>query len=91
MTADGSHTAAVVQTKDFSEAEIFKFQEGCYSVAVDGQAWGHNFVNVWGMAFSPDSKHLAAEVRINLYDYTIAVDGEVWNTTYPSIWQGWSA
>jgi hypothetical protein len=47
----------------FGQAEVFKFQEGCYSAAADGQAWDKNFVNVWNMAFSPDGFKLAAEVR----------------------------
>ena len=64
-----------MQTEGFNEGEIFKFQEGCYSVAVDGQTWDRNFVNVWGLTFAPDNQRVAAEVRINLYDYSIAVDG----------------
>ena len=32
-------------------------------------------MNVWNLAISPDGQHLAAEVRLNLYEYTIAVDG----------------
>ena len=87
VSPDGSRTAAVVQTEGFKEAEIFKFQEGCYSVAVDGQAWGRNFVNAWGLTFSPDNQRVATEVRVNLYDYTIAVDGQPWPTTFPSVWK----
>jgi len=84
---DGGHSAAVVQTVQFSEAEIFRFKEGCYSVAVDGQVWSSNFVNAWDLAFAPDGTRVAAVVRITLYDYTIAVDGVAWPRTYTSVWR----
>jgi predicted heme/steroid binding protein len=74
ISRDGKRAAIVVQTVPLKEGEIFKFQEGCYSVAVDGKVWNNNFVNVWEMDFSHDGIHVAAEVRTTLYDYTIAVD-----------------
>jgi len=80
-------TAAVVQTVPLKEAEIFKFQEGCYSVAVDGAAWNRNFVNVWDIAFSPDGRRVAAGVRTSLYDYTIAIDGVTWEKNFASVWE----
>ena len=49
--------------------------------------WEQNFVNVWNMAFSPDGGTLAAEVRLNLYEYTIAVNGTAWNKTYNCVWE----
>ena len=70
-----ARTAGVVQTREFGEGEIFRFQEGCFTVAADGKTWDRNFVNVWGMAFSPEGKKLAAEARTSLYAYTIVVDG----------------
>ncbi len=87
LSPDGSRTAAVVQTEAFGETDILKFQEGCFSVAVDGQPWDKNFVNVWEMVFSPDHEHVAAEVRTSLYDYTIAVDGVPWSQNFTSVWK----
>lgn len=86
-SADGKRVAAVVQVENFSEADINKFQEGCFSVAVDGKAWDAKFVNVWELSFSSDGQHVAAEVRSSLYDYTIVVDGVPWEQTYPSVWK----
>src|SRR4030042_1333392 len=72
MSQDGTKTAAAVQVEGFGEGEIHKFQQGCFTAAMDGQAWDNRFVNVWNMAISPDNTKLAAEGRVNLYGYTIA-------------------
>jgi len=84
---DCGHAAGVVQTVKFDQADIYTFQDGCYSVAVDGEVWDKNFVNVWEPVFSPDGRRVAAQIRTTLYDYTIAVDGEPWGTLYPMVWE----
>jgi len=78
--------AAVVQVEEFSEGEIHKFQQGTFTAALNGKPWETRFVNVWNPALSSDGTKLAAEVRLNLYDYTIAVDGKAWNRTYACVW-----
>jgi hypothetical protein len=83
---DGKRVAGVVPTIAIKHGDIFQFQEGCYSVAVDGKPWDANFTNVWGPVFSHDYEHVAAEVRTSLYDYTIAVDGVLWDKIYTSVW-----
>ena len=87
MSLDGAASAAVVQTRAFGEADIAAFQEGCYTVAVDGQAWDTNFVNVWTPVFDAEGKQTAAQVRVNLYDYTIALNGKAWARTFQGIWE----
>ena len=87
LSPDGTKTASLVQTKRLKEGDIFGFQEGIWTVAVDGIPWDRTFVNVWGITFSPDSKHVAVEVRLNLYDYTIAVDGKPWEKVYGCVWE----
>jgi len=86
MAPDGGKTAAVVQTVDFKEGEIFKFKEGCFSVAVDGCVWENNFVNAWEIAFnhlySPDGKKIAAIVSPRYGRWTMALDGRPWSTTF---------
>lgn len=84
---DGSKSAAVVQTTGFNEGDIFTYQKGCYTVAVDGQIWDRSFVSAWDMSFSPDNAHVAAEVRTTLYDYTIAVDGAPWDAVFNCVWK----
>ena len=49
--------------------------------------WETKFVNVWKMAIRPDGEKLAAEVRLNLYDYTIAVNGRAWEKTFDCVWE----
>ena len=71
MSPDGRRTAGVVQTKKFSEGEIFRFQEGCFTVAPDGKAWDRSFVNVWGIAFSPDA--LTEVISVKLVGSTMLV------------------
>jgi len=84
---DGTKAAAVVQTVRFSEGDIFTFQKGCYTIAVNGETWDKNFVNAYEPVFSADNKRVAAQVRTNLYDYTIVVDGEPWPVSYPTVWK----
>jgi hypothetical protein len=83
---DGCNVAAVVQTVPTKEKEIAKFQQGCFSVAVNGALWGRNFVNVWEPAFSHDNNHVAVSARTSLYDHTIVVDGEPWHRMFSSVW-----
>lgn len=87
LSPDGNSTAAVVQTGPLGEANIHAYQQGLYTVAVNGKAWERNFVNVWKPTFDAESKRTAAQVRLNLYDYTIAVDGTPWTNTFSSIWE----
>ncbi len=87
LSPDGKNTSAVVQTVEFGSGEIFKFKEGCFTAAPNGNAWNENFVNVWKMAFNAKGDQLAAEVRLNLYDYTIAVNGKPWEQTFGCVWK----
>jgi hypothetical protein len=87
LSPDGTKTASAVSMKRIKEGDIFGFQEGVWTVAVDGIPWDKNFINVWHYAFSHDNQHLAAEVRLNLYDYTIAVDGKTWGEMFSCIWE----
>jgi hypothetical protein len=82
----GAHSAAAVQTRAMEAADIQTFQQGCYSVAVDGKAWGENYVNVWTPVFDESGEHVAAQVRRSLYDYTIVVDGVPWSRNFLSVW-----
>jgi hypothetical protein len=87
ISPDGMKAASGVLTQRLKEGDIFTFQKGLWTIAVDGTPWDTNFVNVWGFTFSPDNKHVAAEVRLNLYEYTIAVDGKTWDTIFSCVWE----
>lgn len=86
MDARG-RTAGVVQTEPLNEGDIQKYQQGIYTMASDGTAWGRCFVNLWKSAFSADGSSLAAEARITLHDYTIVVDGQPWPQTFGGVWE----
>ncbi|MBF0243403.1 MAG: PD40 domain-containing protein [Desulfamplus sp.] len=86
ISPDGQSSAAVIESIPVLEGEIFKFRGGCYSVAVNGEAWDRNFMNVWKPSFSDDSSHVAASVRTSYNDYYIAVDGKTWDTPFSSVW-----
>jgi len=86
LSPDGGQAAAAVQVEALSEGDIYRFQEGTYTVADNGSPWEKCFVNVWRISHGPDGR-LAAEVRINLYEYTIAVDGTCWEETFASVWE----
>jgi hypothetical protein len=58
LSADGQHTAAVVQTVPLGQAEVFKFKEGIYSVAVDGVPWDCEFHEPLDSRFNADNHRL---------------------------------
>ena len=87
LSDDGTKTAGVVQSVEIKTADILQFQQGCYSIAVDGEVWDKNFTNLWEISFNADSSRVAAEGRLNLYDYTIFVDGKPWNEVFNCIWR----
>ncbi|MFW6284088.1 MAG: hypothetical protein ACOC1H_01710 [Desulfosalsimonas sp.] len=76
VSPDGKTAAAVVQDTPLPEADIEKFQESGFTVAINGKPWKNHYVNIWELAFSENGDHLAAELRTSLYDYTIAVDDQ---------------
>lgn len=88
-TADaaGAHTAAVVQVEALGQADIFKFQSGVFSVAVDGVAWAERFMNCYTPIFNADGTKVACQVRRSLYDYSVAVDGKVWGKNFQCVWE----
>jgi hypothetical protein len=56
-------------------------------VVVNGTPWDDNFVNLYGLAISSDSKHVAAEYRASITEYGILVDGIPWNKTFGCTWE----
>ncbi len=87
LSEDGGSSAASVQVKSLGQADIFTFQEGVYSIAVNGEAWPRPFVNAWNPAFDSTASRVAAAVRHSLYEYGIAVDGVPWKGTYACVWE----
>lgn len=87
VSADGRVCAAVVQTVPAKEGDIAAFQQGVFTVAVNGKAWDTNFLNAWEIAFSSDNRHVATDIRLSLYDFTIAVNGRPWPTQYAEAWR----
>lgn len=82
----GQGSAAVVQTESIPQADIETFKKGCFSVAVNGEAWDTNFLNCWAPVFDGPGKRVAATVRSSLYDYSIAVDGQMWGKSFQTAW-----
>ncbi|MCW7753629.1 WD40 repeat domain-containing protein [Desulfobotulus sp. H1] len=87
MASAGDQLAAVVQTVALQEGDIEKFQSGCFTVAVNGEAWNQNFVNLWDVRFSEDGRRVAAAARSTLYDYTVVVDGKSWKQRFDGVWE----
>ncbi len=86
MSRDGSVTAAAILTEYVKEGDIFAFQKGCFTVAVNGVPWKNTFINAWEIDISPDNRLVAAEVRRTLYDYTIAINDEMWPNAFSGVW-----
>lgn len=87
LSPDGNHSCAVIQTRAMEQADIFGFQQGCYSIAVDGKPWDSEFVNVWTPVFHPAQNSVAAQCRTSLYDYTIVENDRTWNKSFSSVWR----
>lgn len=87
LASDGSASAGVVQLSPLKPADLDSFQDGVFGVAANGQAWAEKFLNAWTPVFDPTGRRVAAQVRLNLYEYTIAVDGKTWNTRYSCVWE----
>jgi hypothetical protein len=87
LSADGEKVAALVQVEDLPEADIFKFLEGTWSVAVNGEAWERKYLNVYAPCFDADGTHVAVEVRTDATEYTVAQDDEPWEAKYTCIWE----
>jgi hypothetical protein len=60
-------------------------EDGKWTIAVDGRAWGEKYDMVWQPVFSPDSKKVAAKVEKN-GRYTIVIDGKPLQESYHSLW-----
>lgn len=86
LSPDGAHSAAAVQAEPMGQADVAKFLGGVFGVALDGELWPDRYVNVFDMAFSHDGSRLAAEVRLNLYEYTIVENGKAWDQTFSCVW-----
>jgi WD40 repeat protein len=87
LSSNGKRSAAVVQTVPLGQADVFKFKDGAYSVAVDGMPWDVNFVNVWTPRFNADNTSVAAQIRHTLFDYTIVIDGKPWAENFNQVWE----
>jgi hypothetical protein len=86
LSPDGKRIAAAVQVETLPEADIFKFMEGTWSVAVDGEPWKQKFINAYSPAFSQDGRRVAAEVRLDICEYTVAEEGEPWKNRFGCTW-----
>lgn len=86
LSPDGKRSAAVVQVKSMGQADLETFRSGIFSLAVDGVAWDNNLMNVWTPVFDNNAYRVAAQVRLNLYEYSIIADNIVWDNTYQGVW-----
>lgn len=87
LAADGSNSAGVVQMQSLKPADLDAFQAGVFSVAVGGEAWDAQFVNAWTPTFDATARRVAAQIRLNLYEYSIAVDGKLWPQRFACVWE----
>jgi hypothetical protein len=87
LSDDGTKLAATVQVEQLPEADILKFMEGTWSVAVDGEAWDQKFINVYAPSISPDNARVGVEIRTDIAEYTICENGVSWNSVGSCIWE----
>ena len=86
LSPDGKKSAAVVQVKPMGQADLETFRNGIFSIAVNGQAWDNQLMNLWTPVFDNNAYRVAAQVRLTLYDYSIIVDNVLWDATYQGVW-----
>lgn len=87
LSKSGKTTAACIQTEEFGQADIQKFQSGLFSVAVNGTPWKSKFVNTWTPAVSNNDELVAVQIRKDLYRYSIAVNDRAWHQDFSMIWE----
>jgi len=87
VSPDGQKTASCIQIQPMKTLDIFTYQKGIWTVAVDGTPWDKKFWSIWGPVFSPDSNHVAACVRTGFAQYNIAVDGNTWEGPFGLVWE----
>ncbi len=87
LSADGAHVAAAVQTDSIDEADIFAFQAGIWTIAVDGVPWERKYINTFAPTFDATGKKVAAEVRVDMYEYTVAEDNKPWDSKFSCVWE----
>ena len=87
VSSDGKKVAAIAQTVPLAEGDIEGFMKGTWSVVVNGTPWDDNFVNLYGLSVSSDSKHVAAEYRASITEYGILVNGTPWDKTFGCTWE----
>jgi len=87
LSHDGKHVAAGMQTKELPEADVAKFFDGTWGVALDDTVWEKTFVNVWTPVFRPGSTEIAVPVRLAPFEYSIARDETIWPKSYGCVWE----
>lgn len=87
LSPDGKTTASYVKIKNPPLLDIFSYKEGIWTVGINGSAWDNSFISVYGLCFSPDSKKVAATVRLSQQEFTVAVDGVLWKETFFNAWE----
>lgn len=87
LSPDGMKSASYVRAKNPPLLDIFSFKEGVWTLAVNGLEWDKNFISIYGACFSPDSKNIAATVRLSQQEFTVAVNGNLWNEIFLNTWE----
>jgi len=85
--SDTGTSAAVVQVAPMKAADVDSFKQGLFSVALDGTAFDHSFLNIWDLSFDATGQHLAWGARLNREAYTIARDDIIWDRTFQGVWK----
>ena len=87
VSNDGKNIAAISQTVAIAEADVNAFSAGSWSIVANGKPWKDNFVNIYGITISNDSKNIAAEYRNSITEYGIIVNGQPWNEVFTCTWE----
>jgi hypothetical protein len=87
LNSDGSIAAAISQTVALAEGDFNGFAAGSWSIVTNGKPWKNNFVDIYGVTISNDSKNIAAEFRNGITEYGIIINEKPWSEIFTCTWE----
>ncbi|MCP3926307.1 MAG: Tmc redox complex protein TmcD [Desulfobacterales bacterium] len=84
---ENGDSAAVVQVDPISQADIERYNNGIYSVSVNGILASEKHTNIWDISFNSTGSEVAYSIRKNRTDYSIGRNKSIWDNTFQCSWK----
>lgn len=87
VMAPNGASAAVVQVAPMPAADVGAFKAGLFSAALNGEALGATFLNVWDISFDQAGDALGYGVRFTREAYGVVRNETPWESRFQSVWK----